>query len=297
MLVVDPLKQEPAQIEELQKARDRIDKALAPLTTEEAKLLYENRAAVDIFSSQIYSDALGTSGDVLGYASEVGNGYYEEINKTLKDIQELYKATYNANGGIMSGQEFFGRREILFEKLSIILNRFSKSQLNLAEYEDIKKALGLSTSSIIHRWNQSGVADIEGYATYIEKSAKLISILKKVGYVGIGLDFASYSTNIYEACSKGREDSCKKAAITEYSKFGSKQLSAYAGGWITGKVTQGACMWVLGLATTEIGGIGSAACLITGVSAGLIGGKIIEEQGEKAGEYLGDSIIYEKLFK
>lgn len=56
--------QDQQQIETLQKARDRIDKALAPLTLPEARVLHENRASVDIFSSQLYSDALGQSGDI-----------------------------------------------------------------------------------------------------------------------------------------------------------------------------------------------------------------------------------------
>lgn len=46
---------------------------------------------MDIFSSQLYSDALGQSGDILGYIKDTGGGYYEEINKTLNEIQKLYK--------------------------------------------------------------------------------------------------------------------------------------------------------------------------------------------------------------
>ena len=53
--------------------------------------MYENRTPIDIFSSNIYSDALGQSGDILGYIKDAGGGYYEEINKTLNEIQELYK--------------------------------------------------------------------------------------------------------------------------------------------------------------------------------------------------------------
>lgn len=208
LIVADPEQQNLQKIQTLQKARDKIDKALAPLTTPEAKLLYENRQAVNIFSSQIYSDALGTSGDILGYIKDAGGGYYEEINKTLNDIQELYKKTYSSNTGRISGEEFFGQRDRLFKKLDGILNKFSKEQLHLIQYEDIKQALGLSTKSIMHKWDQTGVSDIEDYASYIEKSAKLIKIMKTTGYVGVGLDFASYTTNVYDVCAKGRESEC-----------------------------------------------------------------------------------------
>lgn len=91
LVVADPLSRSPEKIAQVQIARDKIDKALEPLTNEEAKLLYENRTSIDIFSSNLYSDALGQSGDILGYIKDAGGGYYEEINKTLNEIQELYK--------------------------------------------------------------------------------------------------------------------------------------------------------------------------------------------------------------
>lgn len=290
LIVVDPEKQDQEQIETLQKARDRIDNALAPLTLPEARLLHENKTAVDIFSSQLYSNALGTSGDILGYIKDSGGEYYKEINDTLKEIQELYQRTYSNNSGVISGQEFFGQRARLFKKLDGVLNRFSKSQLNLKQYENIKNALGLSTSSIMHRWDQTGVKDIEGYASYIEKSAKLIKIMKTTGYVGIGLDFASYTTNVYEACAKGRENECRKAAITEYSKFGSKQTVGIVAGGVAGPAARGICMWTLGLFTSEVGAIGAGLCLVTGIGTGIVAGKVAEKKGEGWGEFLGGAI-------
>ncbi|MFS3559348.1 hypothetical protein [Citrobacter braakii] len=287
LLVVDPEKQDQQQIETLQKARDRIDNALAPLTLPEARVLHENRASVDIFSSQLYSDALGQSGDILGYIKDTGGGYYEEINKTLNEIQALYKKTYSSNSGRISGEEFFGQRERLFKKLDGILNKFSKERLNLKQYEDIKQALGLSTKSIMHKWDQTGVKDIEGYASYIEKSAKLIKIMRTTGYVGVGLDFASYTTNVYEACAKGRESECRKAAITEYSKFGFKQTASFAGGAAGGIMGRAACTWVLGLITSEAGGIGASVCLVSGIASSIAGGKFLEKMGEKLGDRFG----------
>lgn len=287
LLVVDPEKQDQQQIEILQKARDRIDNALAPLTLPEARVLHKNRASVDIFSSQLYSDALGQSGDILGYIKDTGGGYYEEINKTLNEIQSLYKKTYSSNSGRISGEEFFGQRERLFKKLDGILNKFSKERLNLKQYEDIKQALGLSSKSIMHKWDQTGVKDIEGYASYIEKSAKLIKIMRTTGYVGVGLDFASYTTNVYEACAKGRESECRKAAITEYSKFGFKQTASFAGGAAGGIMGRAACTWVLGLITSEAGGIGASVCLVSGIASSIAGGKLLEKMGEKLGDRFG----------
>lgn len=296
LLVVDPEKQDAEQIKTMEKARDRIDAALEPLTLDEARLLHDNRAAVDIFSSQIFNSALGVSSNTLGYASELGGAYYEEINNTLKEIQKLYQDTYSSNHGIISGQEFLGQRQRLFNKLDVILNRYTKSHLGLAQYDSIKKSLGLSTSSIMHKWDQTGIDDIEGYATYIENSAKLIKVMRNVGYVGIGLDFASYSSNVYDACSKGRKDACKKAALVEYGKFGGKQIVSYAAGGIAGWAARSVCLWALGLVTAEAGGIGAGLCLVTGIGASIAGGDFAQDSGENAGKFLGGEIIYEKLF-
>ncbi|MGC6094984.1 hypothetical protein [Citrobacter portucalensis] len=290
LVVADPLSRSPEKIAKIQTARDKIDKALEPLTTEEAKLLYENRTPIDIFSSNIYSDALGQSRDILGYIKDAGGGYYEEINKILNEIQELYKKTYNQNSGRISGEEFFGQRERLFKKLDGVLNKFSKEQLNLKQYEQIKQALGLSTKSIMHKWDQTGVKDIEGYASYIEKSAKLLKVMRTTGYVGIGFDFASYTTNVYDACAKGRESECRKAAITEYSKFVGKQTASVAGGAVGGIMGRAACTWVLGLITSESGGIGAGLCLVTGIGSSIAGGKIAEKWGEIYGEKVGTTI-------
>ncbi|MCW8354348.1 hypothetical protein MRR64_25475, partial [Citrobacter portucalensis] len=211
-----------------------------------------------------------------------------EINKILNEIQELYKKTYNQNSGRISGEEFFGQRERLFKKLDGVLNKFSKEQLNLKQYEQIKQALGLSTKSIMHKWDQTGVKDIEGYASYIEKSAKLLKVMRTTGYVGI--DFASYTTNVYDACAKGRESKCRKAAITEYSKFVGKQTASVAGGAVGGIMGRAACTWVLGLITSESGGIGAGLCLVTGIGSSIAGGKIAEKWGEIYGEKVGTTI-------
>lgn len=49
LIVADPEKQDAKQINILEAARNKIDKALEPLSNEEAKLLHDNKTAVDIF--------------------------------------------------------------------------------------------------------------------------------------------------------------------------------------------------------------------------------------------------------
>ena len=296
VIVADPKKNTPEKIKLLKDARDKVVTALYTLSDEEASLLYKNRTAIDIFAAQneMFGEALSKTGDYLGLVSELGSAYVEEIKKILEEIETLYKKTYSAHGYI-SGEEFFGRRKVLFDRLELLLTKYTKTNYGMDQYIPLKNALGLSSRSITHNWNQTGITEIEGYATYIEKSVKFLKFLKKVGFVGTALDFSSYSNNVYEACSKGRESACKKAAIVEYSKFGVKQSFGLMTSGLVDAGVNVTCMWILGLATAEVGGIGAGICLVTGVGAGLATSKIIEEKSENLGELWGEK-IYEKLF-
>lgn len=76
----------------------------------------------------------------------------------------------------------------------------------------------------MYKWDKTGIDNIEGYATYIERSAKLMNLMKTVGFVGIGLDFSGYTSNVYDACSKGRESACKKRLLLNIVNLDSNRL-------------------------------------------------------------------------
>lgn len=77
-----------------------------------------------------------------------------------------------------------------------IFLKIFREHIGLAQYDDIKKALRLSSSSIVHKWNQTRINDIEGYATYIEKSAKLVKLMKTFNKVGIALSALNGANSI-----------------------------------------------------------------------------------------------------
>ncbi|MGN2426360.1 hypothetical protein [Klebsiella electrica] len=85
------------------------------------------------------------------------------------------------------------------------------------EYTDLKSALGLSSRSITHRWNETGVSDIEGYATHIEKLAKYVKWMETAGKIGIGLSALDTAAKITEACTVGRD--CAKISFTSIGEF------------------------------------------------------------------------------
>lgn len=279
MLLVDPDKQDDEQIAHMKAAKARVDAALEPLTIQEANFLHKHKDTIDLFTSQ--------ASTTTGIASEAAGKYFEKIESVLTKIQQAYKNQYITSGSLIS-EQFYVQRRQLFGELDSILTDFTRHKLALQDYPDIKRALGLSTSSITHRWNQTGVADIEGYATFIEKAAKYVKMMKTAGYVGIALDGVNRLDKIYEACTVGSD--CEKTAYTEVGSFGvGLGTGIGAGAVVSASVSTTVCSVVLGALTIEAAGAGMLACgvIFTG-AVGYAGGEAGGRLGEKAGE-----VIYE----
>ncbi|MDV0593492.1 MULTISPECIES: PAAR domain-containing protein [unclassified Enterobacter] len=279
MLLVDPEKQDDEQIAHMKAAKARVDAALEPLTIQEANFLHKNKDTIDLFTSR--------ASTAVGIASEAAGKYFENIESILTRIQQAYKNQYITSGSLI-GEQFYVERRQLFNELDSVLTDFTRHKLALQDYPDIKRALGLSTSSITHRWNQTGVADIEGYATFIEKAAKYVKMMKTAGYVGIALDGVNRLDKIYEACTVGSD--CEKTAYTEVGSFGvGLGTGIGAGALVSSSVSTTVCSVVLGALTIEAAGAGMLACgvIFTG-AVGYAGGEAGGKLGEKAGE-----IIYE----
>lgn len=276
LIIVDPKKQDADQIKHIERARDRIDNALEPLTLDEARFLYQNRHVIDMFTSY--------GSDYGGILSDMSEKYFGEIESTLKQIQDTYKNTY-ATRGILISEQFFAERRKLFKKLDGIFLKIFREHIGLAQYDDMKKALRLSSSSIVHKWNQTGVNDIEGYATYIEKSAKLAKLMKTFNKVSIGLSALNGATSIYDACTIGRD--CEKTAYTEIGEF-SGGLAAPVVFKIAIKSTSTAvCSIVLAALSAPAGGAGAIACQIVVPALTTFG---VSKAGEEGGALLGESI-------
>ncbi|WP_114193712.1 PAAR domain-containing protein, partial [Edaphovirga cremea] len=275
LLLVDPDKQDSEQIAHMQAAKERIDAALTPLTHQEANFLHRNKDTIDLFTS--HTSMYG------GMAAEAAGKYFERVEGILSKIQQTYKNKYISSGSLIS-QQFFIERRQLFNELDSVLNDFTRYKIGLKDYPDIKRALGLSSSSITHRWNQTGVGDIEGYATYMENAAKYVKLMKKAGYVGIALDGVNRLDMIYEACTVGSD--CEKTTYTEIGSFSlGVSGGVFAGRLAAGTTSTAVCTFALGLLTIEAGGAGMLACgvIFTG-AAGYAGGELGGKFGEKLGE-------------
>lgn len=281
LLVVDPDKQDDEQITHMQKAKERVDAALESLTHDEANFLHRHYATIANFSN-IADKGIGLAADPVGK-------YFENIEKILNEIQETYKNTYMTRGALI-GEQFYVRRAQLFNELDRVLKvGFLNKAMKFGEYTKIKNALGLSSSSITHKWNETGVSDIEGYATHIERAAKYVKAMRYAGYVGIAFSAVHSVNEINEACSTGRETECTKKKYTEIGSFS----GGLAGGYAGGALGMGLCTLILGGVTIEVGGAGALAC---GVVLGTGGGYLLGEGGAELGQSFGES-IYEAVGK
>ena len=281
MLIVDPEKQDDEQIAHMQKAKARVDAALEPLTHKEANFLHKHYATIAHFSN-IADKGIGLAADPVGK-------YFENIERILKEIQATYKNTYMTRGALI-GEQFYVRRTQLFNELDRVLKvGFLNKAMKFGDYNKIKNALGLSTRSIIYKWNETGISDIEGYATHIERAAKYVKAMRYTGYVGIAFSAVHSINEINEACSTGRETECTKKKYTEIGSF----AGSLAGGYAGGAIGMGICTLILGGVTVEVGGAGALAC---GVILGTGGGYLLGEGGSELGQIFGES-IYEAVGK
>nr|WP_024965062.1 PAAR domain-containing protein [Pantoea sp. IMH] len=273
MLLVDPEKQDDEQIAHMKAAKARVDAALEPLTHEEANFLHKHYATIANFTS--YADT------GIGLAADPVGKYFESIEKILKEIQETYKNTYITRGSLI-GEQFYVRRSQLFKELESILKvSFLNKAMKFGEYIKIKNALGLSSSSITHKWNETGISDIEGYATHIERAAKYVKAMRYTGYLGIGFSGLHSLNEIHEACSVGREAECTKKKYTEIGSF----ALGTVGGIYAGGNAIPLCV-AIGVGSAGVGGL--VCTVIAGIGLGYAGSTVGSAVGELSGEQLYD---------
>ncbi|MGJ0481678.1 PAAR domain-containing protein [Pantoea agglomerans] len=283
MLVVDPNKQDEEQIAHMLAAKQRIDAALAPLSTQHANFLFKHKDTIEMFAAAATTanDAAGNA----GRATEAAKGYFERVEKVLVEIEKTYKNQYITNGTLI-GEQFFVERRRLFEQLDSVLKMFMKHRFMFNEYTDLKSALGLSSRSITHRWNETGISDIEGHATHIEKLAKYVKLMETAGKIGLGLSALDTAAKITEACTVGRD--CAKTSFTSIGEFSGSLLGGrVATKILAGSLTETACVAILGAATFEAGGAGALLCTI-GVAGGVAYGS--DKAVSAFGGFLGEKL-------
>lgn len=276
LIVADPNnKNQSSQIENLRKAKRKVDHALATTDAETSSFLNTHYGTIAALTN-ILDKSTGT-------VSDAGEKYFSRIAEKLKQIEITYQNQFRTQGSLIS-QQFFSERARLFAELEGHLNGLAKSALKFRPYDDLKRALNLSSRSIVHDWQTAGIGAIKGYSSYIDRAAGAAKYMKMGGWVAIGFAGLNTTNEVHHACTTGREGECKKVAVREYTKFGVSAGTGYFGGSLGAGMAGAACV-ALGVAS---GGAGFLACSIVGAAAGGYAGG---ELGSKGTDLIMDKIL------
>ncbi|WP_342754819.1 hypothetical protein AAGQ96_03115 [Pantoea sp. MBD-2R] len=276
LIVADPNnKNQSSQIENLRKAKRKVDHALATTDAETSSFLNTHYGTIAALTN-ILDKSTGT-------VSDAGEKYFSRIAEKLKQIEITYQNQFRTQGSLIS-QQFFSERARLFAELEGHLNGLAKSALKFRPYDDLKRALNLSSRSIVHDWQTAGIGAIKGYSSYIDRASGAAKYMKMGGWVAIGFAGLNTTNEVHHACTTGREGECKKVAVREYTKFGLSTAASMYGGAVGATGAATFCV-AIGLAS---GGVGTLACgIVGGVAAGTASGAV----AEKGTDYFMDWIL------
>lgn len=154
--------------------------------------------------------------------------------------------------------------------------------MSLDDDPKLKRALGLSSKSIVRHWKKAGVGNIPGYATHYERLASGSKYVSRVGHLGILLDSSTSAFRIHEACTVGTGKQCQVVSYRE----GGRLTGSVAGG----AIGSGASLVCLAFAITSAGVGGVACAVIVGGLGAATGGNIGADEGERFGEVLRETI-------
>jgi hypothetical protein len=250
-------------------AAEKVNEALKDLSDEEASFMVEHHEVIEPF--------LEVSAGSLGVASFMIGQHLEGLKNTLKELEQLHQQQYTQHRHLHS-PEFFAKRKRLMTKLDASLGPLVRKGTGLPDHPKLKRALGLSSRRIVHRWGKAGApAQLPGYATHIAGVARAAKFMKGGGYLGIGLQLGASSSKIHEVCASDREAECRQVRFVEGGKMVGATAGALAGGYLGGKAGLAVC--------AKLKGMGKLVCvLVVGAAASMETGTQMSELGEFLGQ-------------
>ncbi|MFF7065098.1 PAAR domain-containing protein [Pseudomonas sp. NPDC008258] len=261
---------------QLMAAAQQARRALEALDFAEADFMMEHQAEI----AGLLSDAslsMGVGKDMLDQG-------LKQVSHTLTSIEQLHQREFMRHGHLNSPGFFAERRRLLQQLDGQLKTALLNKQLNLGNYERLRKSLNISTKSLVHHWSKAGgPGQIPGYATHLDKVARLSKYLEYGGYAAIGLSGTSSYLKVQEVCRADETGDCKKVRFTETGSFAGGLGGGMLGAWAGGAGATALC----GVFSLGTAGIGLPACGIVMVGAGSAAGSIgVGAFGEKAGELL-----------
>ncbi len=259
----------------LMEAAQQISNDLEPLTPDEADFMQRHGAEIAGFT--------GETSTWLGVSAAVMERHIAGMRDTLLAIERLHHDTYRQHGHLKTPEFHAERKRLLAQLDTRLLNSTQlRSFTSLGDHPKLKKSLGLSTKSLVHRWDKAGApGQIPGYATHVSAASRAAKYMSAGGYIAIGLGGVSSLLAIQEVCVGDTGAACEKVKFVEGGKFTASTAGGFIGAQI-GSSAAGAVCLALGL-STGIGGLVCAGALIgigTGIGSagGAIGGKLLGEK-------------------
>lgn len=268
----------------LMSAATSANQILESLSADEADFMMRHRDEIATFLSH-GSTALGVSEAMM-------SNHLKRLDSLLKNLESLHQRTFHKYGHLQV-PEFFAERKILFGQLNSHLNGLTTKMVGISDHQNLKRALGISSRSLVHHWTKAGTAGrIPGYTEHLSGVAKASKILAVGGWIGTGVGGAASYLKVQEVCRTGTAEACAKIKLTETGSFTGAWVGGITGAAIgarfSGAVAATICV---GLGPPTGGAVTLACGLVVVGSGAMAGGLIGGYAGEATGEATGE-VIY-----
>ena len=261
---------------QLMAAAQHARRALTVLDFAEADFMMQHQAEI--------AGLLGNASQSMGVGTDMLKQGLNQVSSTLTSIEQLHQREFMRHGHLNSPGFFAERRKLLQQLDGQLKVALLNKQLNLGSYERLRKSLNISTKSLVHHWSKAGgPGQIPGYATHLDKVARLSKFLEYGGYAAIGLGGTSSYLKVQEVCRAGNAEACARIRYVETGAFSMGVGGAAAGAALAGTAVGTLCaVFAVGTA-----GIGLPLCgIVVAGAGGLAGGKAGEIVGGSLGEFI-----------
>ena len=228
----------------------------------------------------------------MAYGLSVGyfSNHAKSVISILKEIEQVYVQQYNQQGHF-NNPRFFVRRNHLFNNLkSTLKNMVGKSLAGPdIDHHNIRKSLGLSSQSILHKLKTQGGLPIEKIPQFEANYTKVTTLtnnLKRTGHLGIVLDVGQSAARIHRTCTVDVDNNqCGRTGFKETGRVAGNVAGGFAGAGAAYAV----CNVIFGLPSA---GSSMLWCgIVVGASSGYFASKGLSDYAEGKGEVLYETII------
>lgn len=261
------------QESDLMQVADQVNAQVWALDADEAQFIVDNYDLLEMMTS---NTQVG-----LGVGAVMVENQIKGIESTLRGIEQLHQDSYRKHGHLNSS-DFFKQRQTLLRQLDFGLGSIARNGMSLDDNPRLKRALGVSTKSVVHNWKQAGIGELPGYASRYDKLSTGAKYAKGGGYVAVALDVGISGAKIKESCTYGDSQQCE---IVKYQELG--RITGSAGGGVLGTRAAAGC----GLFAVTSVGVGGLACvIILGGIGAAVGSGYFGAKGEQAGDLVWKTV-------